>query len=95
MEISNKKCTIILKKWWPVFLILVLAIIIKFFIGNVKVVGHSMDPNLADRQRLVMSKKSGVRDQWYEKLRYNSHYILTVVYNNKRKEPRFPQLVFK
>lgn len=50
----------ILKEWWPVISILVLAIIINFFIGNVKVVGHSMDPNLADNQRLFILKKSPI-----------------------------------
>lgn len=65
MEISNKRYTIILKKFlkeWGLTLLIMstLVILFTFFLSGVKVSGHSMDPNLADKQRLVMSKKSAV-----------------------------------
>lgn len=65
MKVSNKRYTIILRKFlkeWGLTLLIMFALVIlfTFFLSVVKVSGHSMDPNLADKQRLVMSKKSAI-----------------------------------
>ncbi|MFG5501596.1 signal peptidase I, partial [Enterococcus faecalis] len=50
-----------LKEWGLTLLIMsALVILFTFFLSVVKVSGHSMDPNLADKQRLVMSKNSAI-----------------------------------
>jgi signal peptidase I len=49
------------KEWWSLFAFALFVLIFRFFIFSpVLVDGHSMDPTLADGQRMIMSKFSKI-----------------------------------
>lgn len=63
MEYYKKKTLLrsFLKEWGIIISIMfALIVTFTFIISGVKVNGHSMDPNLADNQRLIMSKVSSI-----------------------------------
>ena len=54
----------IIKEWLPVVIIIALIFLARMFVFSpVKVEGHSMDPTLHDKQRLVTSKISNLDRQ--------------------------------
>ena len=54
----------IIKEWLPVVIIIALIFLARMFVFSpVKVEGHSMDPTLRDKQRLVTSKISNLDRQ--------------------------------